>query len=31
MENALEEIKKQAKYITNSNDEEGVEKLLEKL
>lgn len=31
MGNALEYIKKQAKYITLSNDEDGVAKVLEKL
>ena len=31
MGNALEYIKKQAKYITSSNDEDGVAKVLEKL
>ena len=31
MGNALEYIKKQAKYVTSSNDEDGVAKVLEKL
>lgn len=31
MENAVEEVKKRAKYITSSNDEDGVAKFLEKL